>query len=190
MTLTRKRKRELGKLKGNANDVWQDQMDVLNEAQKVLKEASRQAANYSREEVAPRVREAYEERVAPVVEGGVAATKRAASVTKDVFVDGVLPAVSAAVGSVIAAVDVSRDPHVRDALKRVRSASREVSTRARRFAGKVELTPPPKNTPGAGFYLLIGVGVVAAAAIGYAVWQTLRADDDLWIDDEPETTVS
>ena len=39
---------------------------------------------------------------------------------------------------------------------------------------------------GAGRYILIGIGVVAAAAVAYAAWQTLRADDDLWVEDEPE----
>ena len=32
--------------------------------------------------------------------------------------------------------------------------------------------------------ILIGIGVVTFAAIAYAAYQTLRADDELWIDDE------
>ena len=32
--------------------------------------------------------------------------------------------------------------------------------------------------------LLIAFGVAAVAAVGYALWQTFRADDDLWIADE------
>lgn len=49
----------------------------------------------------------------------------------------------------------------------------------RRFA-----KPAPKAPagPGAGGYVLMGLGVVALAVIGYAVWNTLRPDDDLWID--------
>ena len=43
---------------------------------------------------------------------------------------------------------------------------------------------------GPGRYILIGVGVVAFAAVAYAAWQTLRADDDLWIDDEPEAPLA
>lgn len=190
MALSRKRKRELKKLKGNANELWEDQLEVLEQAQKVLKDATRQAANYTREEVSPRVRDAYEHRVAPVVDTGVTATRRAASATRDVFVDGVLPAVSAAVGSAIAALDVSRDPQVRDALKRVRATSHDIAVNARKFGGKVGIIEPPKKSPGVGVYLLIGIGVVAIAAVGYAAWQTLRADDDLWIDDEPEAAPS
>ncbi len=44
------------------------------------------------------------------------------------------------------------------------------------------IEPPKKANPLP--WILVGVGVVAAAAVGYAVWQTLRADDDLWVEDE------
>jgi len=180
MALTRKRKRELKRLKGEAGDVWQEQKEVLDQAQKVLKDARRVASNFAREEVAPRVQGAYEHRVAPAVNTGVSATRRAASSTRDAIIHGVLPAVSAAVGSTIAAIDVSRDPHVRDALRHVRNASAKLSH-------KISPVPPPRRGPGVGGFLLIGVGVIAIAAVGYAVWQTLSADDDLWIDDEPDT---
>ncbi len=47
---------------------------------------------------------------------------------------------------------------------------------------------PAKKGIGVGGWIGIAIGVIAAGAIGYAVWQTLRADDDLWIEDEtPET---
>jgi hypothetical protein len=38
----------------------------------------------------------------------------------------------------------------------------------------------------AGSYLLMVLGAVAVAAVTYAVWQTLRADEDLWVEDEDE----
>ena len=51
-----------------------------------------------------------------------------------------------------------------------------------------------KSGPGVGGWFLIGAGVAAVAAVGYALWQTFRADDDLWIADEeldaPVKTVS
>ena len=31
----------------------------------------------------------------------------------------------------------------------------------------------------------MAAGVLAAAGVAYAVWQTFRADDELWIADEP-----
>lgn len=44
--------------------------------------------------------------------------------------------------------------------------------------------PAPRATSGlgAGSYVLMGIGAIALAVIGYAVWNTLRPDEDLWID--------
>ena len=39
--------------------------------------------------------------------------------------------------------------------------------------------------PGRGCLAQDGVGVVAAAGVAYAAWQTLRADDELWVADDP-----
>lgn len=33
-------------------------------------------------------------------------------------------------------------------------------------------------------YVLMAIGALALALVGYAAWQTLRADDDLWVEDE------
>jgi hypothetical protein len=41
----------------------------------------------------------------------------------------------------------------------------------------------PAKKSGPGKYILIGLGVVAVAGIAYAAWQTLRIDEDLWIED-------
>ena len=46
---------------------------------------------------------------------------------------------------------------------------------------------PQKSGPGAGTVIAIGLGVVAAAGLLYAVWQTFRADDELWVADEEPT---
>ncbi len=75
------------------------------------------------------------------------------------------------VGSALAMLEAAKDPRVRDVVKRVSKAGQRV--------GIVEA---PKST-GPGRYILIGLGVVAFAGIAYAAWQTLRADDDLWIED-------
>ena len=40
---------------------------------------------------------------------------------------------------------------------------------------------------GVGGYFLIALGVIAVAGLAYAAWQTLRADDELWVVDEDET---
>jgi hypothetical protein len=176
MGLSGKRKRELDRLKGQAGNVWDDQKDVLERANRVVREARRQAGNYAREEVSPRVRETIDTRVKPAVSSGLSAAGGAAALTRERVVDDVFPAVSSALGSALALLEVAKDPHVRDALKRV-------SAGGSRAASKVSI-PVKKQSAGPGRYILIGVGLVALAGVAYAAWQTLRADDDLWIDDE------
>ena len=46
-----------------------------------------------------------------------------------------------------------------------------------------KIAPAPKKGPGPGTFILIGLGVVAVAGVAYAAWQTLRADENLWIED-------
>jgi len=178
MALSRKRQKELNRLKSQAEDLWEDQKDLLDHASRVVREASRQAANYSREEVAPKVRETYEDRVRPVVNTGIATARTAATSTRDKLVEDVLPAMSSALGTALAAIEVAKNKQVREAISRASKFGTEVGTKV----GIVQ----PKPSAGPGRYILIGLGVVATLAVAYAAYQTLRADDDLWIDDEPE----
>ncbi len=177
MALSRKRQKELNRLKAQAEDLWEDQKDLLDHASKVVRDASRQAANYTREEVAPRVRDTYEDKVRPVVNAGVSGAKSAVGTTRDKLVDDVLPAMSAALGTALAAIEVAKNKQVREAISRASKFGTDVGT-------KVGIVQPKPAGPGR--YILIGFGVVAALAVAYAAYQTLRADDDLWIDDEPE----
>lgn len=183
MELSRKRQRELKKLRREAEHVWDEQREVLERATGILRDASRQAAAVARDDVAPRVRQTYEKRIVPGVEAGVDTVRHAASSTRDRFVDDVIPAVTGAIGSAIAVLDVARDKRIRDALRQVSATGRELATRAGQTVGLVEVKPKP----GPGRYILIGLGVVATAAIAYAAWQTLRADNDLWVEEEPAT---
>jgi len=178
VALTRKRQKELNRLKAQAEDLWDEQRELLDHAAKVVRDASRQAANFTREEVGPRVRDTYEERVKPAVASGVAGARSAAQHTRDRLVDDVFPAMSSALGTALAAIEVAKNKQVRDAIARATKLGTDVGTRV----GIIK--PQPSSGPGR--YILIGLGVVAAAAVAYAAWQTLRADDDLWIDDEPE----
>jgi hypothetical protein len=182
MGLSRKRQREFTRLKHQAEELLQSQREVLEHASGVVREARHQAANYAREEVTPRVKGAYESNLRPVVSSGLTATRTVASSTRDKIVDDVLPSVSSTLAAAIATLEASKSPQVRDAIKRVSEGATKVGT-------KVGLVQPPKSS-GPGKYILIGVGVVAAAGVAYAVWQTLRADDDLWIDDEADATAS
>jgi len=180
MGLSRKRQRELKRLRTHAQAVVHDQREVLEHAARVVRSASRQAAQYTHDEVSPRVRETFEGRIKPAFATGASATRSAAHQTREKFVDDVLPAVSSALGTALAALEVARSPQVRDAIANITDNTR----RARSSNGTMS-TP----SSGPGKYILLGLGIVVAAGVAYAAWQTLRSDDDLWIDDESETEV-
>ena len=175
--LSRKRQRELKRLKGSASELWNEQKEVLDRATHVVREASRQLANLGREEVAPRVRDAVDNHVRPSVASGIAATRSAAGSTREKFVEDVLPAVTSALSSALAVIEASKNPQVREALSRVGKAGAKVGSK---------VVPVASKSSGPGRYILIGVGLVAAAGLAYAAWQTLRADDELWVSDEPD----
>lgn len=175
MALSRKRQKELNRLKSQAEDLWENQKELLEHASKVVRDASRQAANYAREEVSPRLRDTYEDSVRPAVHSGIAGARSAASSGRDSLVHNVLPSVTSALGTALAAIEVAKNQQVRDAISRATKIGTDVGAR-------VGLIKPKPVGPGR--YLLIGIAVVAAAGVAYAAWQTLRADDDLWIDDE------
>src|SRR3954464_1116143 len=172
MGLSRKRQRELNRLKRSAEELWDAQREAIEHASAVLRDARRQAANYAREEVGPRVRDTYEDRVRPAVRDGLRAGRSAASWGGERLRDDVVPAISGALGSALAMLEAAKDPPVREVVRKV--------SRAGQRAGIVR---PPAKSSGPGRYILIGLGVVAFAGIAYAAWQTLRADDDLWIED-------
>lgn len=211
MGLTRKRKRELSRLKEHAEGLWGDQKDVLEHASQVVREAKRQASNYAREEVSPRVRDTLDHNVKPAVATGVAATKTAVTSTKEKITDDLVPAVTSALGSALAVIEVAKDEKLRDAYKAVTDAGdkvgKNVNKKATELSGKaakaaesaakagkkaakagkktaIKAGIVKKKSPGFGRYLLVGVIVVAVAGIAYAAWQTLRADDDLWVDED------
>ena len=179
MALSRKRQKELNRLKRSAEELWDEQRDALEHASAVLKDARRQAANYAREEVGPRARDTYDSRVRPAVASGVAAGRSAASRAGERLSDDLLPALSGAIGSALAMVEVAKDPRVRAVLKQASSAATSVGTTVGR---KVHIVEPAKKS-GPGKYILISLGAIAAVGVLYAAWQTLRADDDLWIED-------
>lgn len=180
MGLSRKSQRELKKLRGRAEDLWSEQREVLEHASAVLREASRQTGEITKRDVAPRVRDTYAKRVQPGIDAGVGTVKSAANHTRDVVQHSIVPAVSGAIGSALAVIDVARDQS-RTAIRDASRASRDLATKAGQRVGLIEVKP----APGPGRYILIGVGVVAALGLAYAAYQVLRADDDLWVEDEP-----
>lgn len=176
MELSRKHAKELKKLRSAASDLWDDQKDVLEHASQVVREASRQAATVGREEVVPRVRDAYDQNLRPVVATGVAAGRSVADTARDKVQREVLPAVSSALASALAVLEVSKDPLVREALSSVRKAGSQFGPKA--------AAVPQKGPSGPGRYILVTLALVAAVGVAYAAWQTLRADDELWVSDE------
>ena len=194
MALTRKRKKEFRRLRSEADTLLHDQREVLEQASKVVREASRQAGNYAREEVAPRARATYDDRVRPVVDTGISVTRSAAHTARDRIVDDVLPTVGSAIGSALGVLEAATNSDVRDAIKEAarsggkkaskfgHEASKNVSKNVAALGVKAGVVKPKSSGPGK--YILIGIAVVAVAGIAYAAYQTLRADDDLWIDDE------
>jgi len=164
MSLSRQRQSELDELKRTAEDLWEQQQQVIDRASSIAREAGRQVGAVAREEVAPRVRSAVETGGSAVADG---ARHR---ITHDV-----VPAVTGAAATALAAIDVIRDRQLRAAIQGAGRFGTDLGVKA----GVIQ---PKKSSPLP--WILIGVGVVAAAAVGYAVWQTLRADDDLWVEDD------
>lgn len=178
MASARTRRREFAKLKGQANDLLAEQLEVAGHATKVLKEASRQAERYAREDVAPRVRKGYEERVRPSVTAGRAAAADAVQRGRVRLSEDVIPALGAGVGSGLARLATVDDPRVQRFVKDAGAASKRWSAEAAK-----RVAPPKPSHGGVGRWILLGFGLVSVVAIGYAAWQTLRADDELWIED-------
>jgi hypothetical protein len=83
--------------------------------------------------------------------------------------------VGTALGTALSVADVAKDARVQAAIKRLNGA-------------KANLTKSKKKSgPGFGTYLAISLAAVAVIGIAYAVWQTFRADDELWVAEEDTT---
>ena len=172
MGLSSKRQKEVTRAKRSAQDVLDEQRAALDRATELLRDARRRAGLYAREDFAPRVRDAYDDRVRPTLATGIAAGREVGSIARDGFVSDVMPAVSNAVGSALAVIDAAPDPRGRDAVRAADRARRSIV--------------PDKRGAGPARYILLGFAVVVAASVAYAAWQTLRADEDLWIEDLAE----
>lgn len=161
VSLSRKRKKQLRRLQKEANQLWESQQVVVGHAADVAREASRQLGDLGREQVLPVVQDTYNRRVAPVVD-------RSVKIGRHVVDDKVVPIVGGVVGSALTAWDFAN-------------------------AKRHGVTPPPprgafgkkKKSVGLGSVVAIILGAAAAAGVLYAAWQALRADDELWVADDP-----
>lgn len=185
MGLSRKSKKELRKLQKHANKVWESQQVLLGESAKVAREAGRQLSRVSREDLVPAVHDGYDRYAAPYVDKSVKFTNRVLS-------DKVVPAAGAVVGGALSVWDAAHDTRDRlaagrgfgelDTKKYAKRAEKYGKKATKKMSAKL---PKQRDGIGAGGVIAIVLGVFAAAGVAYAAWQTLRADDELWVADDP-----
>lgn len=212
MTSTRKRQKELKRLRKDAESVWQDQQQVWDRANLIAREAGRQASDYARNDVAPAVRKGYKDHVQPRIDrtveygqelkkGGAKAYAQAQPKVEGAVKDARSNAHDLKKNAQGLTHDVAKDPRVKKALKtakglandpRVKDAVKQAKKAGAKASKKVDKATGKSSGPGAGAIIGLVVGGVALIGIGYAVWQTFRADDELWVsdDDAGSTTAS
>ncbi|MFS0734402.1 DNA helicase [Microbacterium sp. 1P10UB] len=188
MSLSRKRKKELHKLQSKLNDLWESQQVIVDQAGHAVRDAGRQLGNYGREEIVPTVRGAYGKYAEPVID-------RSAQVSRRVLSDKVIPGAGAVVGSALSIWDAAGDTRARlaagkglslpDGKKYAKRADKYGKQATRKLSAQLSRLEPKKKGMGAGGVIAILLGVAAAAGVAYAAWQTLRADDELWVADDP-----
>jgi cobalamin biosynthesis Mg chelatase CobN len=204
--VSKTRNKELKKLRGNAQALWQDQQALLDRASTVLKEARRQANFLTQEEWLPRARDAYSTRLGPYVTRSSDVSRKAAESATKAYTDTILPAVTSAATAAAALAGTARTAipgsgaagkkQTASAAKKAADTSKKAAKVAAAVAAAKAVSKAAskgssrsKSSSGIGAGGIVGIVVasVAAVGIGYAVWQTLRADDDLWVaDDEPD----
>jgi hypothetical protein len=184
VSVSRKRKKELRQLQNQASKLWDSQQVLVGEAAGVAREAGRQLGNYSREQVVPQVQAGYTKYAAPYVDKGM-------KFSSHMLNDRVVPAAGSLVGSALSVWDTANDQRAKLAAsrgidipslpssKKARKASKQIAARI------AAATQPQKKGIGAGGVIAIILGVAAAIGVLYAAWQTLRADDELWVADDP-----
>lgn len=215
----KQKQKQLKRLRQDAQQLWSDQQQLWSDQQRLLDRANLvarvawpHAAEFAKDRVGPTAATLLEERVLPVVSKGavVGATagKAAASTARDAVFGTVVPAMSSAAAAALTLAGEATDrlgftgDTAQNAAKVLggvtkkghkadRRAAMKVAAGAVAAKGATKVAKAKAGSGGVGVGGTIGIvlGVAAMAGIGYAVWQTLRADDDLWVaDDEPDTT--
>lgn len=204
MAFSRKQKRKLARLRKDADRLWAEQQVVFDKARVLAGSAGGQAKAYAEKEILPQVSKVYESNVRPAFDKGVGAGRCAVGKVSDLLGKTVIPAAVAATGAATGAVKefIDNNDGARQFADRAESFSKQASSRVQAFQAELgksskelkKAAKREKSGPGIGGWFLIGAGIAAVAAVGYALWQTFRADDDLWIADEeldaPVTTIT
>jgi p-aminobenzoyl-glutamate transporter AbgT len=176
--IPRKRRKQIKKLKGQTASLLGEQRKVLEHANAILAEARSNAADAARKDIAPRVQNAIDNGIRPAIATGVHAATSAAQNASHRFQSEVVPGLVSTAGSVLSVGDLAKDPRIKKIVKNAQKKSKS----AKKYV-------PSQQKKGLGFggVALIIVGVVAVAGAAYAAYQTLRADDDLWVADDADT---
>ena len=162
MSLSRKRRRELNKLRSQAEALLEEQREILGHAGSLAQAAGRQAKHLGDEYVVPRVNEALDG-VRPTIERGVGVARRAGDQAR-LFV---APILATALASTVRGLE--------------RMDNRDAAMQVQKFGVQQGLLKPAKKKCRVGRILAIGAGVAAAGAVGYTLWQAFRSDDELWV---------
>ncbi|QKJ17967.1 DNA helicase [Microbacterium hominis] len=190
MSLSRKRKKELKQLQKQANTLWESQQVLVGEAASVAREASRQLGHFGREQVAPTVQATYDQYAAPYVD-------KSMKYSKNVLENKIVPTAGAVVGSALSVWDAANETRERlaagkglqmpDAKTYAKKADKYSKSATKKLSKKLSAIEPAsqKQGMGAGGVIALILGIAAAAGVIYAAWQTLRADDELWVADDP-----
>ncbi len=165
MSLSRKRRRELKKLRKLTNRLVDEQREVLGQAGMVLNEAGLQARKLGNEHLVPRVENAYD-RVRPGVEAGVSLARGFGRSVRQ----ATTPVAAAALARTIAALE--------------KADNKDAAKSLERFGRKQGLI---KRRTSVGGVIAAILGTVAAAAVGYSLWQAFRDDDELWVAPESDS---
>jgi hypothetical protein len=186
--LSRKRKKQIKKLRGQTASLLGEQREVLAHANAILAQARSNAADVARKDIAPRVQSTIDNGVRPAVATGIHAAQGAASATRERFTSEVVPGVVSTLGSVLSVVDLAKDPRVQKIVKEASKKAAKAQKKGGKAVKAVSKNLPTQKRSGLGFggVALIIVGVVAVAGAAYAAYQTLRADDDLWVADDAD----
>jgi hypothetical protein len=153
--MARKKLSESERLRADAERLLREQREVLAHAGSVVRDASRELGRYAHDDAYPRV---------------AAGARHAASATRHKIIDEVLPGVASVIGSTLAAVDSARGTTTTKGAKAAALAA-------------AALAKAPKKS-GAGKLIGLGIVAVAALGVGYVLWQTFRADDELWVEED------
>jgi hypothetical protein len=180
--IPRKRRKQIKKLKGKTASLLGEQRKVLEHANAILAEARGHAADAARKDIAPRVQNAIDNGIRPAVATGVHAATSAAQSASHRFQTEVVPGLVATAGSVLSIGDLAKDPRVQKIVKNAQKNGKKVKKASVKYV-------PSQQKKGIGFggVALIIVGAVAVVGAAYAAYQTLRADDDLWVADDADS---